>query len=288
MGQGFSNLLVVKSRGGVGKSFQIRKVLTKNKADFVEISGDVTEAYLYRLIFENNGKIIWFKDVVKLLQGVSSINLLKSATETEDAKVLTKCNYSKDQGDLPNRFLCKCKFIFDYNNVFGSQLQGDFEALTSRGDYKEMPFSDDDVKKMMRLIVKEDWQKEVTETIIKNFEANGLIKLNLRTQWKGFKTYNYAKKNNLDWKKEIEEDLKNVSRIRAMLYTIMGTKAMRTADLKRLLLRQDVISTIRTADRKIIDWLYLEELYKWSEGDKNFYVCINQKPKEKVETKKVS
>ena len=275
MCQGFSNLLFVRSRGGIGKSYQIKKALIENKADFVEISGDVTEAYLYRLIYENNGKIIWFKDVVKLLQGQNSINLLKSATETQDEKILTKNNYSKDQGDMPDRFLCKCKFIFDYNNLFGSQLQGDFEALSSRGDYKEMPFSDEDVKKIMRLIAKTDWQKEVTETVINEFEANGKVKLNLRTQWKGYRTYEYAKKNGIEWKKELKDDMKNMSRIRAMLYTLIGIKAVRTADLKRRLMKEELVATLKTADRRINDWLYLEELYKHGEGDKNFYVCIN-------------
>jgi hypothetical protein len=275
MCQGFSNLLFVKSRGGVGKSYQIRKALITNNADFIEIAGDVTEAYLYRLIYDNNGKIIYFKDVVKLLMGLNSMNLLKGATETEAEKVLTKCNYSKDQADLPDRFLCKCKFIFDYNNLFGTQLAPDFEALTSRGDYLEIPFCDDDIKKVMRMVVKDDWQKEVTEEIIKNFEANGMVKLNLRTQWKGLRTYEYAKKNNLDWKKELEQEMRNISKTRAMLYTLIGNKAIRTADLKRLLLKQEILPTLRTADHKINEWLYLEELYKIGENDKNFYVCIN-------------
>jgi len=282
MCQGFSNLLFVRSRGGVGKSWNIRKTLVNNNADFVEISGDVTEAYLYRLIFENNGKIIWLKDVVKLLQGLDSMNMLKGATETENEKILTKSSYSKDQDDLPNRFLCKCKFIFDYNNLFGAQLKEDFEALTSRGDYLELPFSDDDVKQIMRLIAKEDWEKEVTEYIIGNFEANGMIKLNLRTQWKAFRTYGYAQKNKLDWKNELENELRNISRIRAMLYTLIGAKAIRTADLKRILLKQEILPTLRTADRKINDWLYLEELYKVSEGEKDFYVCINDLKKVRV------
>jgi len=220
---------------------------------------------------------MWFKDVVKLLQNVGSINLLKAATETEEQKILTKSNYSKQQDDLPDKFLCKCKFIFDYNNLFGIQLKEDFEAFATRGDYKELPFSDEDVKKIMKLVAKTDKEKEVTEFLISKFEANAVVKLNLRTQWKAVKTRDYSEKNGLDWKKELEEELNNVSKIRAMLYTLIGTKAIKTADLKRILLRREIMPSLRTCSRKINEWLYLEELYKWSEADKNFFVCINPK-----------
>jgi hypothetical protein len=243
----------------------------------VEVTGEVSEAYLYRLMYENNGKILWFKDVVKLLSGLGSINLLKAATETEDQKVLTKCNYSKQQDDLPDKFVCKCKFIFDYNALFGQSLKTDFEALATRGDYREIPFSDDDVKKIMTLVPKTDKDIETTQFIIDNFEANGMVKLNLRTQWKALRTRLFCEKNGLDWKKELKRELNNVSKVRAMLYTLIGTKAVKSAELKRKLLRDEVVPSLRTADRKVNEWLYLEELHKWSEADKNYYVCINPK-----------
>jgi len=274
---GYSNLLFVKSRGGVGKSYQIRRALIENHADYVEIAGDVTEAYLYRLIYENNGKILWFKDVVKLLQNLGSMNLLKGATETEVEKVLTKSNYSKDQDDLPDRFLCRAKFIFDYNNLYGTQLAADFEALTSRGDYNDLPFSDDDMKRLMLLIAVEDWQKEVTRFVIENFEATGMVRLNLRTQWKAFQTYKFSKATGLEWEDELSGELKRMSRTRSMLYTLIGNKAVKTAELKKLLLRQEILQTLRSADRKINEWLYLEDIWKVSEEEKNFYVCINPK-----------
>jgi len=275
--QGYSNLLFIKGRGGIGKSYQIRKSLVQNKADFVEVAGEVTEAYLYRLIYENNGKIIWFKDVVKLLSGLGSINLLKSATETEDKKILTKNNYSKQQDDLPNTFVCKCKFIFDYNNIFGSQLKEDFEALATRGDYKEVPFCDEDVKQIMRLVAKDEKEKEITEFIINQFEANNVVKLNLRTQWKAKRTKEYCESNNHDWKKVLSDELNNVSKTRAMLYTLIGTKAVKTTELKKLIMKQELVSSLRTAHRKINEWLYTDELYKWSSVERDFYVCINQK-----------
>jgi len=40
---------------------------------------------------------------------------------------------------------------------------------------------------------------------------------------------------------------------------------------------------MRTADRKINEWLFLEELFVWSEDKRNPTICINQKPQEKID-----
>lgn len=279
MVQGFSNLLFIRGRGGIGKSYQIRKYLNILKGDFIEVAGDCTDAYLYRLIYENNGKIIWFKDSVKIIQNQTSINLLKAATETEECRILTKSNYSKQQDDLPNQFICKCKFIFDYNNVLGNGISADFEALTTRGDFVELLISDDDVKMIMRLIAKEKWQKEVTELIIKEFEKNDMIRMNLRTQCKAFKTYQYALQNSLNWQMQITGELGRMSKTVSMLYTLIGTKAIRTTDLKKKMLKNEVVHCMRTADRKIKEWLEIEDIYRYSPEERNFYVGII-KPKQ--------
>ena len=275
--QGFSQLAFIKGPPGIGKSFQIRKRFKHNNENFVEITGEVTEAYLYRLIYENNGKILWLKDVVKLLSGQKSINLLKSATETETDKILTKSNYSKDQDDLPNKFLCKCKFVFDYNTLSNMPLREDFEALVSRGDFIELSMSEGEIQSIMRLLAKSSDEKRVTEFIISNFKSNGLCRFNLRTQWKAMKTYAFAEQNKYDWKKELKRELETVTKTRAMLYSFMGKSAMRTGNLKKILLKYGVVNSLRTAHRKINEWVYIDELYRHSEEDRNFFVCLNPK-----------
>lgn len=278
MCQGYSNLAFIKGRGAIGKSYNIRKILLQNNVKFQEICGDVSEAYLYRLFYEHNNEIIWFKDVVKILRGLngSGINLLKSATETESKRMLTKSNYSRQQEDLPDKFLFKGKIIFDYNQIAGVELKDDFEALQSRGDFVDLAFSIDDMKKLSLLIATGPWQKEVTEFLISQYEFTGQNLLNLRTQWKAFRTYSYCQKNHLDWKKEISEELKNnLSKIRPTLYSLMGNKAVRTLDLKRLLMKYGIANTIRTADRMIADWLVTEEIYRVSAEERNFFVSLN-------------
>lgn len=272
---GHSNLLFVRGIGGIGKSYSIKKILTQNNADYIEIAGEVTEAYLYRLIYENNGKIIWFKDVANLLNGLKSVNILKAATETEAVRVITKNNYSKSQADLPDRFICRCKFIFDYNNI-QNNMRDDFEALIGRGDFIEFALSTKEIQFIMRTIAKTDAEKEVTEFIIKNFRGSGLIRLNLRTQWKATNTYNYATTRGLDWKEEIGNELKKISKIQSMLYALIGEEAVRRVELKKLLIRHELVASIRQADVKIREWLFIEELFEWDKNldERNSFVAL--------------
>ena len=204
-----------------------------------------------------------------------SINLLKAATETETERLLTKNSYSKSQDDLPDRFIYRGKIIFDYNEITGLMLKDDFEALQTRGDFIELSYSMEDIKAIMRLIAPDGWQKEVTETLIANYEFTGQNLINLRTQWKAFKTYEYCQKNGLEWKAEIQAELKSsMSKVRGMLYSLMGIKAMRTTELKKLLLKYEVVNTERTASRKIEAWLLMEELFRISAEERNFYIAL--------------
>jgi hypothetical protein len=284
LAKGKSKLVFIKGRGGCGKSRAIRRALLTNKLeagkDYMELSGDITEAYLYRLIYENNGKILWLKEITKLLDKQGTINILKAATETEEECVLTKSNYSKVQGELPPSFISKCKFIFDYNYVANNKFSEDTEALYSRGDYIEIVLSDDDMKNKMLKIATEPWQKEVTAFIIREFEASGLVKLNLRTQWKAFRTYEHAVATNIDWKEPLLRELKNISRTRVLLYTLIGNKAIRTMELKKMMLKLGIVNNIMTAHRRVEEYLFIDELYRWSEEERNFYISINPKPKE--------
>lgn len=275
---GYGNLLFVKGPGGIGKSYNLKKAIIQNKKEFVEIKGDVSEAYLYRIFYENNGKIIWFSDLSRLLRGLKSINLIKAACESQDKRILTNANYSKVQSDLPKNFLWDGKIIFDYNSLQGLSLKEDFEALKTRGDYIELSFSFNDMAAIMKLIAKDNKElMEVTNHLLENYNIfQGAI--NLRSQWRAFNTYNYATALKLDWKEEIRKELtQNMSPVRSLLYNLIGTKAIRTTELKKILLKLGYVETIRTADRKINDWLITEEIFRWSTEDKNFYISINQK-----------
>ncbi len=78
--RGYTNLVFIKGKAGVGKTYQIERLLKKHQANFIEYGGsNVSEAYLYRLLYENRGKgeIIFFKDVAMLLKGLKKKTVTK-------------------------------------------------------------------------------------------------------------------------------------------------------------------------------------------------------------------
>lgn len=284
--QGYSNALYVKGAGGVGKTYTIKNLLlAEPKADFVEIRGDCTPAYLYRLAFENNTKILYFNDCNKLLKNNDSLNMLKAMTELEGDRKVMKFSYSKQQDDLPSEFIFKGRVIFDYNYVEPT-VKVDFDALVSRGDYIEINLSPADIRQIMRLIAKDEVQQEITEWVISNYTFTGKNPLNLRTQAKAFSTYQYAVENGLDWKKEVESELNaNMSKIRGVLYTLIGKECVRTSELVRQLVMSGEVNNIRTAYNRINEWLLIGEIYRWSSEQRDFFVCINAP--EKLQQKEV-
>jgi len=72
----------------------------------------------------------------------------------------------------------------------------------------------------------------------------------------------------------IDDLTKQQTETQCLLYSIIGKKAMRTTELKALLLKTGLASSISTANRRINEWLLTEDLYKISSEERDFYVCI--------------
>lgn len=273
---GHSHLAFIKGRGGLGKSFQIRKTLEDYSVKFHEVTGDVTEAYLFRLLYGHNGKVIWFKDVNKILKGLKSMNLLKAATELEPKnRLVSRNSYSSYEIDLPEEFIFTGKIIFDYNALVNNKIQEDFSALVSRGDYIELLITHKEMYAIMMAVAKTSTEKRITRFLMQNYMFNTITDLNLRTQWKAFQTYRYSKDIGLDWKAEIIQELtNNLTPVKILLHRLIGTDAVPTTELKKRLLQSGMVNTMRTADRKIQDWIAAEELYRHTLGERNYKISI--------------
>ncbi len=280
MVEGYSNLMFVKGRGGIGKTFMLKYFLTKHELiegqDYITVAGDISEAYLYELLYTNNGKIIWFKDVMRLLKNLRSIDNLKTACESEESmRIMTNYTYSHKKRNMPQSFIFTGKIIFDYNEIVNIKFQEDFNALISRGDFIELVFSFEDMTQIMRLIAKNDNETKVTNFLVDNYEFIGHNTFNLRTQSKALRTYLWAEKTKRIWKDEILKELRmNLSPVQSFLYQFVGKKAIKTTELKKLLIRHGLVQTIRTAERRIEEWLLLEEIHKVSYEGRDFHVSL--------------
>lgn len=274
MKMGLCHLAFIKGRAGVGKSEQICRYLGKyfSPEEIVQVT-DISEAYLYRLFYEKNGCVFYFKDVDKLLSGQRSLLTLKTACETKPERMITNYNYKTD--GLPKSFIFTGKLIFDYNEISNIANRESFEALISRGEFINLNFSFEEMCDIMLKLCDTSDKTSITEWLIENYKFVGFNQFNLRTQYRAFMWFRYASEKKIDWRGYIKQKLGvNRTPVQQLLYGFIGDKQIRTTELKKMLVRAGIVGTLRTADRRIGEWLELGELFRVSDGVRDFFVCL--------------
>jgi len=127
----------------------------------------------------------------------------------------------------------------------------------------------------MRTIATTEWQKEVTEFLIKNYSLGSFNNFNLRLQSLCFSIYEYAEEKGLNWKKEIAEEIKNqMSEVQRLFYSYAGEKWVKRSDFVKYLVKTKGFSK-RTAERRVNEWIELEEIF--TDGREKFQM-IGLKP----------
>lgn len=284
LNMGLNNLLFVKGRGGTGKSHAIKEALKKNKVKYFLVAGRVSEARLYRIFYEHINETIWFRDVWRLFRGLESIEMIKCACESDaEDRIISNQTYSTQTADLPVSFTFKGNIIFDFNQIIDMKYSDDFNALMSRGELVELVFSKEEMAEIMIQIAKTKIEAEITEYLIKNYNYIGYGFFNLRTQQMAFREYKYAKRKSIEWKEHLKYCLdRNMTNIKTFLYQFMGTNDMRAKDLKKLLLSSGTVGSLRSADRKIENWVEIGELFKVSLEDRNPILSLFPADREKL------
>lgn len=117
--------LILTGDGGLGKTYTVIESLKKLglredtigeiDGDFVVIKGYSTAKYMYRTLWENNGKVIVVDDADAIFKDPIGANLLKSALESSDKRVVTWGAEFSDKEELPNRFDFHGRIIFISN-----------------------------------------------------------------------------------------------------------------------------------------------------------------------------
>ena len=80
-GDGHLNMLVVCSRGGLGKSETVQRAL---EGDPVIISGHETPLDLYGKLFDGRDRLVVFDEIDGLLANAANVGLLKQVCETRE------------------------------------------------------------------------------------------------------------------------------------------------------------------------------------------------------------
>jgi hypothetical protein len=82
--KGYLPMLVICSRGGLGKSEEARSRLDRTRV--VEIGGHVTPLKLFELLYEGRDKPVYFDEIDELLGNPQHVGLLKQLCETRHRK----------------------------------------------------------------------------------------------------------------------------------------------------------------------------------------------------------
>lgn len=148
--KGLNRSLIISGPSGLGKSYEVEKVLKASDSKFIMITGNVQPTGLYKTLFEHRdpGQVVVFDDSDGIFWDPLSLNLLKAASDTKAVRTLywlsersLKDTYSDP---IPNSFEFRGSIIFITNYDFDKMINKEhkltvhFQALMSRAHYLDM------------------------------------------------------------------------------------------------------------------------------------------------------
>ena len=129
--EGFFDLLIIQSRGGLGKTYNTEKILD---GGVLKINSHMTPLGLYEEAYRNRNKNIWMDDVEALFSNEKTIGICKQLCETHPEKeicYLTSWNMKKSR-KVPKRFQTRSKVLMTVNSIQRLKNAG-IQALLDRG-----------------------------------------------------------------------------------------------------------------------------------------------------------
>jgi hypothetical protein len=159
--------MIVSGPPGVGKSFGVEEVLTKDdlfnqlgerKPKYEIVKGAMSAIGLYSKLYEFSGEknVVVFDDCDSVLLDDIALNILKAALDTSKKRTIswnTDSNMLRREG-VPDRFEFKGGAIFitniKFENVRSKKLQDHLAALESRCHYIDLQM-DTEREKVLRI-----------------------------------------------------------------------------------------------------------------------------------------
>jgi hypothetical protein len=165
--QGDVRAMIVSGPPGVGKSFGVEEVLTKDdlfdqlgqrKPKYEIVKGAMSAIGLYKKLYELSGEknVVVFDDCDSVLLDDVALNILKAALDSSKKRSIswnTDSRLLRNEG-IPDRFEFKGGAIFitnlKFENVRSKKLQDHLSALESRCHYVDLRM-DTDREKVLRI-----------------------------------------------------------------------------------------------------------------------------------------
>ena len=174
--------LIITGISGVGKSYDSAQALKEMRADYKSITGSVTTAGLYDLLYRYHDQLILIDDADSVFKSENSVNMLKGALDSSEVRVVSNevaTNFQTDgmtmndiiantSGDIskaenPNLFKAKNKgrmpknFYFTGKIIFISNLDGeDFNSalITRASAHIDIQMTHNEILDRMKLVMK--------------------------------------------------------------------------------------------------------------------------------------
>lgn len=162
---GYSNLLMLDAPGGLGKTYNVRRVLKEHlpECKWTHAKGFTTPIELYKTLWkaQGEGHVLFLDDMSGITSNSKALDMLKAATDTEGEENWVEYRTSKDidhpspntERPLPNTFCFRGRIIMSFNDTPDNR---NFEALKDRGTYYELNFDYQERISLIREIAKLD------------------------------------------------------------------------------------------------------------------------------------
>ena len=207
---GNSDLLILESRGGLGKSRLFESIMTEEP--YLRILSHITPLQLFILGYKNLHKPILIDDVDGLLHNDENLSLLKMYCETRDIKEIAWHTTSSllKNAEVPPSYETKSKVCILTNNF--RELTKKVSALKDRGWHIYFNPTDQEILNKIREIIsgvkKEVALEEKLEVFNLIKEYSRFCEISLRTFVKGLDLFKECKNKEVSWKKILLNEMK--------------------------------------------------------------------------------
>ena len=104
--RGLNNGLLITGQGGVGKSYNVNKILSaygKKGVDYVVMKGNSTISAMYKFLYDNYDKIVVFDDCDSVLDDSVGLNILKGVLDSGDVR---EVSWNSSGSNMVDTFGC--------------------------------------------------------------------------------------------------------------------------------------------------------------------------------------
>jgi hypothetical protein len=212
---GYSNLLMLDAKGGLGKTHNVRTVLAEEResSGYVHQKGFTTPIELFKTLWKarHDETVLFLDDMSGVTGNQKAIDMLKSATDTEGDENWVEYRTSQDiehptvpNATLPNTFCFNGTVIMSFNETPDNRH---FKALRDRGTYYQLSFTYDERLDLIREIAKLDdfsglpvWQQQQTAEWIAEI-TNPAFEVTIRTFEEVCQMRRFGQDNDENWEK---------------------------------------------------------------------------------------